>query len=112
MIRAGKLSRTIEIHRNTETVGASGAVARDWVPIHVTRAEILDPATIERETRFGEASYGLRIMQIRHLNDLRTTDRVVCDYISPTDHTAYDIKEIHEVGRRKALRLVLRRRPE
>ena len=80
-------------------------------PVRVLRAERVETSVTERPTGFGEADFGTMVLQIRYQPDIRPADRVVYFYDN-TEPRSYDIKEIQEIGRRRALRLVLHRRPE
>lgn len=99
MIRAGKLDRQITIERDTETVAASGAVSSVWAPVATIRAELVQRSADEFLTGFGEAEAGGAVFRIRYLAGITTADRVICDGV------AYDIDEIAELGRRRALEL-------
>ncbi|MFC2967715.1 phage head closure protein [Acidimangrovimonas pyrenivorans] len=99
MIRAGKLDRQIIIEREAETVAASGAVSKTWAPIATVRAELVQRSADEYLAGFGEADAGGAVFRIRYLAGITPADRVICDGV------AYDIDEIAELGRRRALEL-------
>ncbi|WP_083101399.1 phage head closure protein [Pseudophaeobacter leonis] len=99
MIRAGKLDRQITIERQTETVAASGAVLKTWAPVATVRAELVQRNADEYLAGFGEAESGNAVFRIRYLAGITTADRVTCD------GTTYDIDEIAELGRKRALEL-------
>ena len=99
MIRAGKLDRQIVIERQTETVVASGAVLETWAPVATVRAELVQRSADEYLTGYGEAETGNAVFRIRHLAGITTADRVTCD------GSTYDIDEIVELGRKRALEL-------
>lgn len=98
-MRAGKLDRTIAIERQVETVKPSGAVASTWTNIDTVRAEIVQQSATEFLTGFGEAESGSIVFRIRFLPGITTADRVT--YAG----TAYDLKEVTEIGRRRGLEL-------
>ncbi|SOE08496.1 SPP1 family predicted phage head-tail adaptor [Hoeflea halophila] len=98
-MRAGKLDRTISVERKTETVYETGAVVTDWLAIATVRAEVVTQSADEFLTGFGKAESGNVIFRVRYLHDVTTADRVICD------GKIYDLKEVIEVGRRRALEL-------
>lgn len=99
MIRAGKLDRQITIERQTETVAASGAVSKTWATAATVRAELVQRGANEYLAGFGDAETGSAVFRIRYLAGITTADRVSCDGIT------YDIDEIAELGRKRALEL-------
>lgn len=99
MIRAGKLDRQITIERQTETVAASGAVSKTWATAATVRAELVQRGADEYLAGFGDAETGSAVFRIRYLAGITTADRVSCDGIT------YDIDEIAELGRKRALEL-------
>lgn len=99
MIRAGKLDRTITLQRKTETVSDSGGVVTAWTDFATVRAEIVQQSASEFLTGYGEAEAGTVIFRIRYLAGITTSDQIMFD------GTAYNIKEIAEIGRRRILEL-------
>lgn len=99
MFRAGKLDRQITIVREAETVAASGAVSKTWATVATVRAELVQRSADEYLAGFGEADAGGAVFRIRYLAGITTADRVVFDGV------AYDIDEVAEIGRRRALEL-------
>ncbi|AKI01433.1 phage head-tail adaptor, putative, SPP1 family [Hoeflea sp. IMCC20628] len=98
-MRAGKLDRTITIERLAETISQTGAVSSAWTNIATVRAEIVTQSATEFLNGFGEAEDGSIVFRIRHLSNISTADRVIYDA------TAYNVKEISEIGRRRGLEL-------
>jgi len=98
-MRAGKLDRSIDLERLTETVQPSGAVVTTWAKIATVRAEIVQQSATEFLTGFGEAENGTVVFRVRYVPDLTTADRVA--YAG----AIYDLKEIKEIGRRRGLEL-------
>lgn len=99
MIRAGKLDRSITIERKSETVSVSGGVGTAWTNIATMRTEVVQQSANEFLTGYGEAEAGTIIFRIRYLAGITTADRIMFD------GTAYNIKEIVELGRRRGLEL-------
>lgn len=98
-LRAGKLDRQITIERQSETVAESGAVSKTRTPIATVRAELVQQSIDEFLAGFGEAEAGALVFRIRYLAGITTADRVLFD------GSAYEIDEIAELGRRRALEL-------
>lgn len=98
-MRAGKLDRQITLERHSETVGASGAVSETWTPVATVRAELVQQSADEYLTGMGEAENGTVVFRIRYLAGLTTADHVTFE------GAAYDLKEITEIGRRRAMEL-------
>ena len=99
MMKAGKLDRQITITRESETVAASGSVMSEWLQIATIRAELVQRSADEYLAGFGEANAGGAVFRIRYLAGITTADRVTFDGV------AYDIDEIAELGRKRALDL-------
>lgn len=98
-MRAGKLDRSINIERETETVTPSGSVRKEWQAIATMRAEIVQQSAAEFLTGYGEAENGTIIFRVRYYPGITTADRV------SYDGAAYNLKEIKEIGRRRGLEL-------
>lgn len=98
-MRAGKLDRSIAIERISETVADSGSVVTAWTNVATVRAQIVQQSASEFLTGFGEAENGTVIFRIRYLAGITTGDRITYE------GTAYNIKEIAEIGRRRGLEL-------
>lgn len=105
MIKAGKLDRQITIERQTETVAASGSVVKAWAAVATVRAELVQRGSDEYLAGFGEAEAGGAVFRIRYLAGITPADRVIFDGV------VYDINEIAEHGRRRALELRCARIP-
>lgn len=98
-MRAGRLDRTIEFQRLTETVSEAGTVATDWASLATVRAELVSNALTEAGYAFGEADNAALVFRIRYRTDLSTSDRVTYQ------GRAYDLVGIVELGRRRGLEL-------
>lgn len=97
-MRAGKLDRTITIQRETKTKVGPRAVTA-WTEFATVRAEIVQQSASEFLTGFGEAENGTVVFRIRYLGGITTADQITYD------GTAYNIKEIAEIGRRRGVEL-------
>lgn len=98
-MQAGKLSSTITIQRQTETVTASGGVVKTWADLATVRAEIVQQTATEFLAGYGEAEDGTIIFRVRFRPGITTADRV--SYAG----RVYDLKEIKEIGRKRGLEL-------
>ena len=98
-MQAGKLSSTITIQLQTETVTASGGVVKTWADLDTVRAEVVQQTATEFLTGYGEAEDGTIIFRVRFRPGITTADRV--SYAG----RVYDLKEIKEIGRRRGLEL-------
>lgn len=95
MIESGKLDRVAVFERLVETVAASGAVTKTWVPFLTLRAELRERRTDEAAAGFGEGEALAVVLVVRwHPTQINTGDRVVID------GQPYDIRQIAELGRR------------
>ena len=98
-MRAGKLDRIITIQRETKTTNFTGYAVAAWSDITAIRAEIVTQTSTEFLTGYGEAENGTVIFRVRYLAGITTADRVTYN------DQVYDLKEITEIGRRRALEL-------
>lgn len=103
MIRAGKLDKLITVQRLTEAVDAAGTVSRTWAAILTLRAEVLTLSLTEAAAAFGEAETTSQLLRTRYVDGLTTADRV------QLDGTAYNLKAIGVIGRRRGLELRIER---
>lgn len=99
MLNIGNMDRRITIEHETETVKPSGDVSNGWTPVATVWAEVLQQSASEFFTGYGEAETGTVIFRVRYRPGITTANRVTYN------GTAYDIKEIKEIGRRDALEL-------
>lgn len=98
-MRAGKLDRSITIHRSSTTPNEYGTQIESWTFITETRAQLVQSSTEEFARSFGMSAETIVVFRIRHMDGLKTSDRI-------TDRgQRYEIKEIKELGRREGLEL-------
>jgi SPP1 family predicted phage head-tail adaptor len=98
-MRAGKLDRSITIQREATTTNDTGYAVAAWSDLANIRAEIVTQTSTEFLTGYGEAENGTVIFRVRYLAGITTADRVT------HGGEIYDLKEITEIGRRRALEL-------
>lgn len=98
---AGKLDRTITLQRRNATVADSGAVASIWTNLATIRAELMQASAGEAVVDLGEAETVTRLFRIRWTPsiEITTDDRLI--YAG----AAYGIRDVVEIGRRRALEL-------
>lgn len=98
-MRAGKLDRTVTIERVTTTVDENGTPVEGWATLATVRAQLVQSTTEEFMRGWGASSEAAVIFRIRHMDGITPADRV------KHGGTAYDLKEIKELGRREGLEL-------
>jgi SPP1 family predicted phage head-tail adaptor len=98
-MRTGRLDRTVNLQRLTETVNAAGTVSTVWTTFATVRAELVSNLLTETGYAFGEADTDALVFRIRYRSGLTTTDRLTYE------GRAYNLVGIVETGRRRALEL-------
>ena len=99
-MQAGKLNRTITVQREEESVGATGAVTKQWANLLTVRAEVRERTADEIATGFGEAETETLVFVVRWCpSPITTGDRILYQGRS------YDLRQIVEVGRRRGWKL-------
>ena len=105
MIRAGKLDRVIVIERATETIDWLGVSRMTWTPLATVRAERIDPSSTDEANRsHGTSTETTITFRIRFLDGVTVADRIAYE----GQH--FDIKQLKEIGRRRALELTAERK--
>ena len=99
MMRAGNLTKTIQLQRSAQTVDEYGTPSEGWATIATVRAQLIQSTTEEFLRSYGTTSEAAMVFRIRHMAGIAPTDRVLFD------GTAYDLKEVKELGRREGLDL-------
>lgn len=98
-MRAGKLDKTISIERLGRTVDDYGTEVESWTPVAVVRAQLVQQSTEEFMRGAGSMAETAVVFRIRHRDGIAPADRIT------HTGTAYDIKEVKELGRREGLDL-------
>jgi SPP1 family predicted phage head-tail adaptor len=98
-MKAGRMSETVTIERETEAVSPAGTVTLTWATVATRRAEVIQAGTTELLKPFGEEGQAAIVFRVRFLADLTTKDRLTYR------GQAYDIRDIKEIGRRRGLDL-------
>lgn len=102
-MRAGKLDRTITLERSVETVDDYGVTTSTWTPLATVRAQLVEQSTDEFLKTFAESSETAVAFRVRHLADVRLTDRLV--YAG----SIFDLVGLKEIGRHRGLELRAKR---
>ncbi len=103
-IPAGKLTRSIEIQRATNTTDDAGAPVKVWSKLAAVKAELVERATKdERIPDHGQISREALLFRMRWLSGVTLSDRVI---YAGND---YEIKKIAEIGIRRGLEITAER---
>jgi SPP1 family predicted phage head-tail adaptor len=94
-VKAGRLTETVTIERETETVDQYGTVTLTWATIATRKAEIMQAGTTELLKPFGEEEQSAIVFRVRYVADVTTKDRLVYGT------QAFNIREVKEIGRRR-----------
>lgn len=121
-MRYGRLDRRVSIQRKSSTQSASGHPVETWSTLANVSA-YCDPIggderfTAPQVAALEQVEFGVRWRS--SLADLSPKDRIVYPELedaSPAPSIAgravYDVLAVHEVGRRRELRIVAARRPD
>lgn len=99
MIAAGTLDRKITIERATTTLDDAGTPSETWATVATLRAALTTNAADEAIAGSGAVATTTLTFTTRFFDGLTLADRVTYD------GTAYNLKEIIEIGRRRGLTL-------
>ena len=114
-MRYGRLDRRVVLQRRTSALTSSGQPVDSWSDIATRWASVAQPrggeqfgtpqivATeqVEIQIRYSAATAGLN-----------PGDRAIFPNTSTAPTAVYDIKAVHEIGRREGLRIIAERRPD
>ncbi|MBB5704635.1 SPP1 family predicted phage head-tail adaptor [Ochrobactrum daejeonense] len=95
----GNLDRRVTIERKTKTKTPTGSIVESWQAVTTVWAEIVKQSTSEFFTGYGEAESQKTVFRIRYRSDITTDDRI------SYNGTAYNLKDVSEIGRRDGLEL-------
>lgn len=99
MIQAGKLQHRIDLQRETETVSATGAVAKAWATYASGKAELRQAGVSEFLTTYGEGTANTAVFLIRWIPGVSVADRII------HGGKVWNIVALAEIGRRRGLEL-------
>lgn len=116
-MRGGTLDRRISIESRTDTRDDHGQPIPSWSRIGRVRWANVRPVSgfegFRAEQFIARQQTEFLVRYSSDLADLSSLNRVVFPVTStPTDNEIYDIKAVHEVGRREGIRIVTERRSE
>src|SRR5262245_863768 len=122
-MRYGRLDRKVTIQRKSITVDLSGQATETWADLAANRWASVNP--VSGDERFSTPEIGANQQvefQVRWssaIADLSPLDRIIYPPVpvtspeTPTpDTSVFDIAAVHEVGRRRALRIIATRRTD
>jgi SPP1 family predicted phage head-tail adaptor len=98
-MKAGRMSETVTIERETEVIKPGGTVTLTWATIATRKAEVIQANTAELVKPFGEEEKAAIMFRVRYVADVVTKDRLTYR----GQH--YNIREVKEIGRRRGLDL-------
>lgn len=96
-MRAGKLTRVIQIERVTSGVNDAGSPVETWAAHLRLRAELVEKSASEFINSQGAADKALIVFRTRFVEDVANSDRVVFG------GEFFNIEEISEIDHRKGL---------
>lgn len=98
-MKAGKLVHIITVERATASINAAGTPTTSWTGVATLRAEIVEQSTEEFIRNHGASEEAVIVFRTRFVAGITTADRV------SFDGTAFNLREVVEIGRRKGLEL-------
>src|SRR5665213_1489335 len=96
-MRAGNLDREIIIERSTRIIGDAGTPEETWTPIATLRAQLIEATTDEYIRGSGASTERLVVFRTRFIDGVTAADRI------SYEGQPFTLKQIKELGRRKAL---------
>ncbi|RAH97615.1 head-tail adaptor protein [Acuticoccus sediminis] len=104
MITSGQLDKIIEIKALTQAQDEYGAISESWATFATVHAQRLETRTSDFLRASGEGSETVAAFRIRWRPDVSVADRLSCNGDN------FEIIEVVELGRRRALELRCRGR--
>lgn len=98
-MRAGKLDRTIQVQRFTNTVDDFGTPVMDWTALATLRAQLIEANTEEFLRGAGATDETSAIFRTRFLAGVGTADRI------HYQGGYFNIRDVKELGRREGLEI-------
>lgn len=96
-MRAGNLDRVIIIQRATTVIGLNGTPVETWATIATLRAQLITTTTDEYIRGDGASTERIVVFRTLYIDNVTASDRI------SYETQAFTIKQIKEIGRRKAL---------
>jgi SPP1 family predicted phage head-tail adaptor len=98
-MKAGQLDRVITVQSFASVPDSWGTPVPTWTNVATLRAHVIQSSTDEFIRAFGASDETVTVFRTRYIAGVTTSHRVV------HDGKVHNIKEIKEIGRRKALEL-------
>ena len=98
-MRAGLLTETIELQRETHAVDDYGTAVMTWATYATIRAQVVKIGAKEFIEAAGAITKPAVVFRVRYRQDVKIGDRV------SYDERAYSVIETRELGRREGLEL-------
>jgi head-tail adaptor len=99
-MRAGQLYHVVTVERAALAVDDYGAPTTTWTTIATMRAELIDaPSTEEVVRESGASTEAALHLRTRYFAGLTVADRL------RFEGTAFDVKELKVIGRRRGLEI-------
>lgn len=122
-MRYGRLDRKVTIQRKATTVGDDGSEVETWSDLAARRWASVNPVSGDERFAVPEIGANQQVeFQVRwssNVADLTPLDRIIYPVVpltspeTPTpDRSIYDIAAVHEIGRRRGLRIIATRRTD
>jgi SPP1 family predicted phage head-tail adaptor len=96
-MRAGNLDRVIIIQRATTVISSTGVPVETWATLATLRAQLIETTTDEFVRAYGASTERLVMFRTLYIDGVTASDRI------SYETQAFTIKQIKEIGRRKAL---------
>ena len=96
-MRSGNLDREITIQRATTTIGDAGTPQETWADIATLRAQLIETTTDEYIRGNGASTERIVVFRTRYIDGVTAADRIFYEC------QPFTLKQIKELGRRKAL---------
>lgn len=98
-MKSGKMVHVIEVQQAAVVVNDAGTPTKTWSKIATLRAELLEQSTEEFLRNAGDTNVTTIAFRTRFLSGITNDNRV------SFDGTAYDIKELVPIGRRRGMEI-------
>jgi head-tail adaptor len=96
-MRSGNLDREITVQSSTTVIGDDGTPAVTWATVATLRAQRIEATTDEYIRSYGASTERIMVFRTRYIDGVTGADQIVFE------GQPFVIKQIKEIGRRKAL---------
>lgn len=98
-MRAGKLDTVILVERSTDELDDAGVPVRTWASVATLRARVTETSTSEAIRDQGAQTEAALVLETRFVEGVTIADRL------RINGTAFDIRAVKEIGRRRGLEI-------